>query len=117
MAAIKASLPTHPHHLPDNFKDGVKKMPVSVNIYLFKVFNMTNNASIVLGTGFHNSHSSQTQSKGNLTAIGDQNDVVPEVNNMIHDEDLLDQNEIGNSDNMKFSPGCAMENQQRGGEQ
>ena len=75
-------------------------MSVSVNIFVFKVNNMTNNASIVIGNGYHNSHSSETQSHGNVTAIGDEGHVDAKLENVLKDTALIEQSEFDNSDNM-----------------
>ncbi|MGV3489193.1 MAG: spore germination protein [Tuberibacillus sp.] len=75
-------------------------MSVSVNILHFKVNSMTNNASIVIGNGYHNSHSVEEQNHGNMTAIGDEGTIDSKLENYMKDTALIDQSEFENSDNI-----------------
>jgi|HigsolmetaGSP11D_1036233.scaffolds.fasta_scaffold35405_2 hypothetical protein len=75
-------------------------MSVTVNIFHFKVNNMTNNSSIVIGNGYHNSHSVEEQSHGNVTAIGDEGSIASKLDNILKDTALIEQSEFDNSDNI-----------------
>jgi|GEM_PF-1208166 len=79
-------------------------MTFNVNIYQLRISMMTNNASVVIGPGYHNSHSSTTKLEGNNSTVGDHAPVSALTNNTSFDSDVNDQTEIANSDNIYATP-------------
>jgi hypothetical protein len=73
-------------------------MSFTVNINNFRVNNMINNDSNVIGPGFHKSHSSSTKLAGNNSTSGDDAPALADMKILNNDSDIADQSEVGTSD-------------------
>ncbi|GGE53603.1 hypothetical protein GCM10011391_35590 [Pullulanibacillus camelliae] len=79
-------------------------MTFNVNIYQLRISTMNNNASIIIGPGYHNSHASTTKLEGNNSTAGDHAPASALMKNTSFDPDVNDQTEIANSDNIYTGP-------------
>ncbi len=80
-------------------------MSFTVNINNFRVNNMINNASIIIGPGFHNSHSSSTKLIGNNSTEGDEAPALADMKILSSDSDINDQSEVATSDPVAANQG------------
>ncbi|MBM7644649.1 hypothetical protein JOD45_000842 [Scopulibacillus daqui] len=70
------------------------------NIRNIKINNMSHNASVIIGPGYHNSHTASSKSQGGNNSIGDQSPVSGLFNNQLYDPDINDQSEVANTDSV-----------------
>lgn len=71
-------------------------MPVVNNIFNIKVNNVSSNGSISFGNTLHNSHTSNSKLQGTNSSIGDFSPTSAMTNNHTIDNDVSDQDQIGN---------------------
>ncbi|MBT2678972.1 spore germination protein [Bacillus sp. ISL-35] len=73
-------------------------MPVTINLFYFKVNSVSGNGSITIGSAIHNSHTANDKSQGMNSSFGDASPTEALMDNVYIDPDVNDQAAIATAD-------------------